>query len=204
MFRAGVVFDVRCILYIIYYTYIYYYYIYILLLSYLILYSFIFYTPLPLSFPMFFFPSFPPPLPSTILLLLPNPPPPHSSPSLPSPSPIPFLFSSPHPLPLLLILYLLPIFLSHPLPSFSSLPPLLLFPILLSSSSQYSSYTCRDLHLVIYIPDSSSFNQYSDPACFIGWECRVVQFDKYVFVFEVRFRVLVVFEVLSWCLCLRI
>ena len=28
-----------------------------------------------------------------------------------------------------------------------------------------------------------------DPACFIGWECRVVQFDKYVFVFDV----------LSWC-----
>ena len=33
--------------------------------------------------------------------------------------------------------------------------------------------------------------RYSDPACFIGWECRVVQFDKYVFVFEV----------LSWCSC---
>ena len=25
-----------------------------------------------------------------------------------------------------------------------------------------------------------------DPACFIGWECRVVQFDKYVFVFWFR------------------
>ena len=23
-----------------------------------------------------------------------------------------------------------------------------------------------------------------DPACFIGWECRVVQFDEYVFVFR--------------------
>ena len=27
-----------------------------------------------------------------------------------------------------------------------------------------------------------------DPACFIGWECRVVQFDKYVFVFYVWFE----------------
>ena len=41
----------------------------------------------------------------------------------------------------------------------------------------HSFYTCRHLDILIYIPGQF------DPACFIGVECRVVQFVKYVFVF---------------------
>ena len=95
---------------------------------------------------------------------------PHSLPNLPSLLPI--IFSSSL------------LFLSYPLPSYPNL-------------SINSFYTCRHLGILIYIPSIS--HQQSDPACFIGWECRVVQFDKYVFVFE-EYQVQFKFElVLGYC-----
>ena len=48
---------------------------------------------------------------------------------------------------------------------------------ILYSSSPLSSLSCS-FYTYLYLPIILS--QISDPACFIGWECRVVQFDKYV------------------------
>ena len=151
VFRADVRFDV------------WYYIIYILLLYYILyIYSSIFYSS---SFPMLsshLLRSFIP------LLLI------YSSPNSP-PSPfssIPFLLSS---LPYLPLLFFIPSssFQSISIPSSHSSSP---FPFLLFQSSPSLSskvYVSVLTYAYLYsIPSSSK----SDPACFIGGECRVVQF----------------------------
>ena len=74
----------------------------------------------------------------------------------------------------------LPFFLTSSLPIFPS--PLLFlssFTILCSSILSFILY----VSVLTYTYLCSTSSQHFDPACFIGWECRVVQFYKYVFVF---------------------
>ena len=67
---------------------------------------------------------------------------------------------------------------SFPLPSFSNKASISKS----KESLSRSKYTCRHLDILIYVRSNSRI---SDPAQTIGGECRVVQFDKYVFVFWV-------------------
>ena len=93
--------------------------------------------------------------------------------------------------------------LLSPLHLFCSSPNHLNLPFLPIPILSHTKYTCRHFLTVIYIiiqesfPSSSpniqifpiSHSRISDPACFIGWECRVVQFECIVR-FDIR------------CLCL--
>ena len=166
-------FDVWCyILLLLYYIILLLYIIlYIHILLYIILYL-ILYSPLH-PFPIYL-PFFSPFQSSSSIL--------PSSPNLPLPSiflpflSFPLIYSFYTCRSLLTVIYIPDSFQSSHLIHlpFLSSPLLFYLPnIPFLSSSPHSKYTCRCLLLDTYISSSS---RHSDPACFIGWECRVVQF----------------------------
>ena len=123
--------------------YILYYYILYIILLYIILYYYILYYTIIYYIILFSSSHLSFPIlssPNTLLLFSPS-------------SPISFRFGREYTL----------------LPSFLFNPLLLFFlsssPLLFHLQSSHSFYTCRSLHILIYIPDSS---RQFDPACFIG------------------------------------
>ena len=88
----------------------------------------------------------------------------------------------------------LPLLLSKSIFSYSLLPfpnlSSVLFSLLFLYNHLIQSIRVGTYSRLFIFNPHPSFPEF-DPACFIGGECRVVQFDKYVFVFEV----------LSWCSC---
>ena len=95
-------------------------------------------------------------------------------------SSLPFLFPILPYLSSVLLSSSFPLFSSSPLiysssssPSLPSPPFHPTHPLPNPDLSVNSKYTCRCLDILIYIPIPILT---SDPACFIGWECRVVQF----------------------------